>query len=329
MAAVRSDSLQTGPRSQGPAAPSKQRLAGLSYAQWLVAAVAMVSLAVWCYLPTIVTLVGVWNREPDYSHGFLVVPLAIWFLWARRDRYPVQRDSFRIWGWLLIALGLAMRWLGARYYMEALDGWSIPVWLGGVVGVFAGWRVFTWTLPSLAFLFFAVPLPFSAERALSLPLQHIAAQCSCWFLQMLGEPALAMGNTIVIGEHQLEVEHACSGLRIFVGIAALAYAYVVLAGRCWWEKCLLMIAVVPIALISNVARIVVTAYLYRHVSVEAGKQFTHDAAGWGMIVLAAVLFGLVLGYLKWLVRDYRVVDVGDLIRHVAASQPPGASENRL
>ena len=74
---------------------------------------------------------------------------------------------------------------------------------------------------------------------------------------MIGEPALAVGNTIVVGDHQLEVERACSGLRIFVGIAALAYAYVVLVRRCWWEKCLLLIAVVPIALISNAARIVV------------------------------------------------------------------------
>ena len=141
---------------------------------------------------------------------------------------------------------------------------------------------------------------------------------------MIGEPALAMGNTIVVGNHQLEVERACSGLRIFVGIAALAYVYVMLVRRSWWEKCLLLIAVVPIALISNAARIVVTAYMYRHVSVEAGKKFTHDAAGLAMIVLAAALFGLLLWYLKWLVRDYtgRRRRRFDPARDAAASDPP-------
>jgi exosortase len=263
-------------------------------------------------------LVAAWNREPDYSHGFFVAPLAILFLWTRRDLYPVQRDPYRAWGWLLIALGLAMRWISARYYLEALDGWSIAVWLGGVVGVMAGWRVFLWALPALAFLLMAVPLPFRAERACSLPLQHIATELSCWILQMIGQPALPMGNTIVLGELRLEVEQACSGLRIFVGITALAYVYVVLVRRGWWEKCILMLAVAPIAVISNAARIVVTAFLYLHCSVEAGKRFSHDAAGWAMIVLAALLFGLLLWYLKWLVRDYQVARVGDLIRREAA-----------
>ena len=295
-----------------------------AYARCLIAAMIIIPVAAWCYLPTIIALVGAWNREPDYSHGFLVAPLAILFLWARRDCYPIECDRFRMWGWSLIVLGLAMRWVGARYYLEALDGWSIAVWLGGVVGVFAGWRVFTWALPSLAFLLLAVPLPFSAERVLSMPLQHVAAEFSCGILQMIGEPALATNNTIVVGDHHFEVERACSGLRIFVGIAALAYAYVVLVRRPWWEKCLLLIAVVPIALISNAARIVATAFIYQHVSVEAGKKFTHDAAGWVMIVLAATLFGLLLRYLKWLVRDYTVVNVGDLIRHDATNRAPTA-----
>lgn len=177
-------------------------------------------------------------------------------------------------------------------------------------------------MPFLVFLLLAVPLPSSVERALSLPLQPIAAEFSCGILQMIGEPALVVGNTIVVGDHSLEVESACSGLRVFVGIAALAYAYVVLVRRCWWEKCLLVIAVVPVALISNAVRIVVTAYIYRHFSEEAGKKFTHDAAGWVVIVLAATLFGMLLGYLKWLVREYKVVSVGDLIRHDATNRTP-------
>src|SRR5438477_38409 len=35
----------------------------------------------WAYWPTIADLVSTWNREPDYSHGYLVAPLAVGFLW--------------------------------------------------------------------------------------------------------------------------------------------------------------------------------------------------------------------------------------------------------
>jgi exosortase len=319
---LRPDSMPTSGNASEPSAAAKQVDARQARAQCLTAAAILAPMAVWCYLPTIARLVDAWSREPDYSHGFFVAPLAILFLWARRDRYPAQGNRYRAWGWLLIAAGLAMRWLSGRYYLEALDGWSIAVWLGGVVGVLAGWRVFLWTIPALAFLLMAVPLPFGAERAFSLPLQRVATELSCGILQMIGEPALAMGNTIVLGDLQLEVEQACSGLRIFVGIAALAYVYIVLVRRPWWEKCILMIAVAPIAVIANAVRIVITAVLYLHVSVEAGKKFTHDAAGWAMILLAAALFGLALRYLKWLVRDYQVASVGDLLQRDAANCGP-------
>ena len=312
---MQADLLRTIPVSHLPLPAQKQSTGWRARGQCALASAVVVAVAAWCYFPTLVALVRAWDREPDYSHGFFVAPLALVFLWARRDCFPAPGNSPRAWGWLLIALGLAMRWAGAHYYLAALDGWSIAIWLGGVVGVLAGWRIFVWALPSLAFLFLAVPLPFSAEKALSLPLQHVAAVVSCWCLQMLGEPALAMGNTILVNEHRLEVEQACSGLRIFVGIAAVAYACIILVRRSWWENCLLAIAVVPIAVISNAARIVVTAVMYQHVSVEAGKKFAHDAAGLAMIVLAFALFGLLLWYLKWLVHEYKVVDVGDLIMH--------------
>ena len=99
-----------------------------------------------------------------------------------------------------------------------------------------------WSLPSIAFLWFMVPLPFRVERWLSLPLQGAATKLSCWILQALGQPALAEGHVILLGDNRLEVEQACSGLRIFVGIVALAFAYAILMRRQWWEKALLLLS---------------------------------------------------------------------------------------
>jgi exosortase len=169
-------------------------------------------------------------------------------------------------------------------------------------------------MPSVAFLWFMVPLPFSAERWLSLPLQRVATKLSCWALVSLGQPALAEGNTILIGDFRLEVEQACSGLRIFVGVVALAFAYLIIVRRAWWEKALLLVSVIPIALIANSTRIVITALLNQYVSGEAAQRFTHDVAGWVMILYAAGLFALVLWYLGKLVREVELVDVGEVVR---------------
>ena len=273
----------------------------------------------WSYWPTLRELVNTWNHVPDYSHGYLVAPLAVLFLWARRDRMPTAATpaaaASPAWpGLVLVAIGLAMRFVGDWYYLESLDGWSILLWVGGAIWLFLGRAFFLWSLPSVAFLWFMVRLPFRLELGLSLPLQTVATHMSCWVLQMLGQPALAEGHTIYLGQHVLEVEQACSGLRIFIGIAALAYAYVAIVRRTWWEKAVLLLSVIPIALVANVTRVVCTGLLYQYVSGEAAKKFSHDLAGWVMILYAAGLFALVLWYLGKLVREVEPVELDAVVR---------------
>ena len=269
---------------------------------------------IWAYWPTLAGLVAVWDSQPDYSHGYFVAPLAIYFLWARRDRFPGAAEGIAWAGLILVAASIGMRVFSAQFYMAAIDGWSIMLWVGGVVWLLWGRRVFWWSLPSIAFLWFMVPLPYRVERWLSLPLQRVATKLSCWTLQLLGQPALGQGNTIHLGEHQLEVEQACSGLRIFVGIVALAFAYIIIVRRPWWEKALLLVSVVPIALVANATRIVGMGLLCQLVSGEAGKHFAHDFSGYVMIPFAAGLFALVLWYLGKLVQEVEVVDVAASIR---------------
>jgi exosortase len=268
----------------------------------------------WSYWPTLCVLVNTWNHVQDYSHGYLVAPLAVLFLWARRDRMPAAAAGLAWPGLVLVAVSGAMRLVGAWYYLECLDGWSILLWFAGVIWLFWGKAFFWWSLPSVVFLLFMVRLPFRVEMGLSLPLQTVATQLSCWALQLLGQPALAEGHTIYLGEHTLEVEQACSGLRIFIGIAALAFAYVLIVRRTWWEKAVLLLSVVPIALIANATRVVSTSLLYEYVSGEAAKKFSHDVAGWLMIVYAAGLFALVLWYLGKLVREVEPVEMDAVVR---------------
>ncbi|MFV2069809.1 MAG: exosortase/archaeosortase family protein [Pirellulales bacterium] len=152
---------------------------------------------------------------------------------------------------------------------------------------------------------------------------------SAWTLQSLGQPVLAKGNTILLGEHQLEVEQACSGLRIFVGIGALAFAYVIVVRRTWWEKLLLLLSALPIALLANSARIVVTGLLYQLVSGEAARTFSHDVAGWVMIPFAAALFGVVLWCVGKLTREIELVDVSAVIQRQHGQVPePTAGGSR-
>ena len=63
-------------------------------------------------------------------------------------------------------------------------------WIAGAIFLVGGWPVLRWSLPSVAFLFFMIPLPYRYEQEWSLPLQAIATKMSCWTLQSLGQPAI-------------------------------------------------------------------------------------------------------------------------------------------
>lgn len=280
----------------------------------------VVASCMWAYWPTLQRVVSAWERIADYSHGYLVVPLAIYFAWHRRKLAPPWAAGFYWPGVVLIVGSIVVRIAGARFYLDALDGWSIPIFVGGVVWLLFGRESFVFTLPSIAFLFFAIPLPYRAETLLSVPLQKISTRISCWTLQSIGQPVLAEGNVILLNDSTFEVAQACSGLRILVAVAALAFAYIVLVPRPWWQKLMIALCIAPIAIIANSTRVVITVLLHEFGSEALSHQFSHDLAGWVMIPYAAMLFGMLLIYMGWLVREVPVVAPATLLRRQERSE---------
>ncbi len=264
----------------------------------------LVLFAVWAYWPVLTEIVTTWFSDPDYTHGLFVVPIALWLLWARRNDLPPNSTSVAWIALTLPVLAGLMRYLAGRFYLPQVDAWSIPIWIAGVVWLFHGVRCLTWAAPSIAFLWFAMPLPGRLEEAVSAPLQRLAASLSTSGLLLLGQPAVADGTTILLGDNTLDVERACSGLRMFYGMFALAVACVAVTRPRRWKAAIVLLSAVPIAVAANALRIVVTGLLVQHASNAAAARFTHDLAGLFMIALAAVAFMLLLWFLKQTERRF-------------------------
>lgn len=287
---------------------------GLGTAQSVVAGLLMLAAVIWAYWPTLAEMVHAWNHQPDYSHGYLVLPIALYFLWSRRSTLPLEQVRPSVWGALLLLAVCAVRIVAGMYYLLPLDGWTLPIAVAGCVWLLYGWSCLRWSLPGIVFLYFMVPIPFRAESWLSVPLQSVATKISTAALVFLGQPAIAEGNTILLGEQTLFVEEACSGLRIFVGIFALAFAFVLFSRWSWWQKAIVLVVALPVAIIANSLRIVTTGLLYQWVSGEVAHRFSHDLAGFVMIPLAAILFWLLLIYLD------RLFPVMEDVSHLPVSQ---------
>jgi exosortase len=263
---------------------------------------------VWAYWNTIGDLFNAWV-SPQYSHGFLIPIFTAVLIAMRRQAFEEVSAGERWCGMGLMAGGLALRLFASYHHMGTPDMISIIPVLMGVFVIAGGWSALRWAGPPLAFLVFMLPLPTAAERGLLNPLQHTATTMSTYTLQTVGVDSYNEGNQIkiLLGNEPfpLNVEEQCSGLRMATIFLALAVAMTMIIDRPFWQKILIILSAIPIALIANVIRIVITALLFMVLGQESefAKTFFHDLAGWFMIPIA-----LGFMYLEMQIMDHVFVE---------------------
>jgi exosortase len=242
-----------------------------------------------------------WAKDM-YSHGYIVPLFAAYLFWVRRrpltDAQPLER-------W--IGVGLVALCLGVRVWSAYYD-FNNPerlTFLGALLGaclIVGGKSMLRWAGPALGFLIFMFPLPSMVENTLLMKLQTYASILSTWTLQTLGVSASRMGNTISIDtlKQPLEVAEACSGLRMLTIFGAMSVAMVMIVDRPWWDKLVILLSAVPIAVMSNVVRIVSTALLYMAFGQDTPwlSSIIHDWAGFAMMPIGLGLLWIELTILS-------------------------------
>jgi exosortase len=294
---------------QEVAAPKPEELLSMPSEGWWVGrflpAMALFSLVlIYAYWPTLVWMVDAWRKQPDYSHGFLVIPLACLILYHRSESFPGFTDSPKYMGLSLVVLSILMRFAGRMIYADFLDAWSMIPLIAGVTWFLWGFKAMRWALPAIAFLFFMFPMPYQAESLLSWKLQGVATQLSTVMLRVLGQPAVSESHVVWIGVERLLIEQACSGLRIFVGVGALAFFWAAVSDRSWIDRLVILASAIPLAIVANSIRITVTGVLYGWFTDASARNQIHDLTGFAMIPLA---FGMLWGLKTFWEHLYRPV----------------------
>jgi len=146
-------------------------------------------------------------------------------------------------------------------------------------------------------------------------LQEFAAQFAAGILQMLGETAVPIKNTIQLSNMELGVEAACSGIRFLVSILAIAFAAILLMRRPWWQNLCVFLLAPPLALFVNAMRIALTGYLLLHFS-DAVRWFAPNSTNisatadeFSGIVMIFVAFGIFFASIWYLGKVFRKVDL--------------------
>jgi exosortase len=266
------------------------------------------------YASSFRALVAQWNRDPNYSYGFFVIPIAAAIFWSRRGQLDRAKMRPRWWGFLPLLAVVSARLPLYEWNEQYAEMATIPLVLAGLALALGGWHLLKVALPSLVFLFFMLPLPPSLNALLAQPLQRLATLGSVALLQLMGMPVMADGNVIVIGATPLEVARACNGLSMLLSFITLITATVILIRRPLLERVLLLASAVPIAVVSNIIRITATALAFHWFGPETGEKYAHDYAGWAMMPVALVLVWLELRLWSWLFVEVQEVNPVDLLR---------------
>ncbi len=241
--------------------------------------------------PILYYMVQHWNLVPDYSHGFLIGPLAAYFAWERRRvlaRTPVEPSW---WGLLPLALGalaLAIGRLGVELMSMRV---AFVLTLQGLVLLLLGRRVFRVLAFPLLFLFLMVPLPQSLVNVITFPLQLIATDLAVEGLYQLGIPALREGNIIHLANHPLMVAEACSGLRSVMALGTLGVVFAYFFRKTALERLLIVASTLPIAILVNAFRVGLTGIATHNFGPKVADGWIHMTEGLFTFLLA---FGLLL-----------------------------------
>ncbi|MEW4527072.1 MAG: exosortase/archaeosortase family protein [Maioricimonas sp. JB045] len=289
-----------------------------------------IGLTVWSYWTTLAVMADLWSRKPEYSHGWIVPLLALYLLWEgikglQKDRRMPPEEAFTpsLWGIPLLAIAIGLRVFAAHYYMEWFDFLSIIPFVAGLTLLIGGWGAFRVAWAPIAYLFFMLPLPYTAEVMLRGPLREVGTVASTYAMQTLGLPAFAEGTVVVVNDVRIGVVEACSGLRMLMIFFALSTAVALLCRRPMWQRLLIVLSAAPIALIANITRITATGLLYALGYDHLAEVVFHDLAGWLMMPFALVLLGAEVWFLDNLFIVEKKVPLAVGLKDSSQTPPAG------
>lgn len=248
-------------------------------------------------LPTLIFVAqSTWSTEQG-THGPIILATGLWLLWHKRAAVLPLVSAPPTWRAIALFTFLIPVYAITRItQIVELEGYAMYALLLAAVYWIAGGGLLRALAFPLFYLAFVFPPPDTVIYSATLPIKIAIAKGAIGLLQMFGYPIGGTGVSIQIGQYQLLVAAACSGLNSIVTLSALAlfYIYLMHQGR-RRHQILLILLVLPVAIAANFLRVLILILLTYYLGEAAAQSFLHDLAG-------ITMFGLSIGLLYLLDR---------------------------
>jgi exosortase D (VPLPA-CTERM-specific) len=282
------------------------------------------------YAGVLVRLGKNWWTDENYSHG-LLVPFVIGFIiWMEFDELKKVRKSASVWlGGSIVICAFLMFLAGTLSAELFTQRVSFFLMLVGIIVYFFGTKIIRLLVVPFVLLLLAIPIPQVIFNKIAFPLQIWASQAAVWGIRLFEVPTVRKGNVIEIlpnGATQiiaLEVVEACSGIRSLMTLMTLALilAYFTrtkreFADKGWfdflknydfWRAVILMLSAIPIAVLTNAARVTATGVLTYYYGKQATEGTLHESLGWMVYVVAlGLLFAVNYSLKRLQIKNFKL-----------------------
>lgn len=241
------------------------------------------------YIPTIMWMYWRWNAaESYYSHGILIPFVSLFIVWQRRDmlvNIPIQTD-FR--GLLLVVFGMVLHIIAAVLRIYFLSGFTLIMVLFGLILYFFGSKMIKALIFPIFFLIAMIPMPLVLIGNLTVQLKLLVTQASVFVLNHIGFPSIQDGSVIRMPNSYIEVAAPCSGLRSLISLLTLGLLFAYALKIAFWKKVVLFLSSIPIAMFSNLCRVLMIAVVNDLYGEKVAMGFFHDFSGYMIFVIAFI-----------------------------------------
>lgn len=230
-----------------------------------------------------------WSTEQG-SHGPIVLFTGLWLLWRQwLEARTVAARPRGLAGLAVLAVFLAFYALARVTQIVEVEGYAMYACLLAVLYSLVGAQAMKRMWFPLFYLVFIFPPPESLVAAITLPMKVELSKAAVGFLDLLGYPIGGEGVMIYIGQYELLVAAACSGLNSIISLSAISLFYIYVRHQADWRYAgLLVFLIVPVALFANFIRVLILILLTYHFGEAAAQGFLHNFAGVFMFALALI-----------------------------------------
>lgn len=243
-----------------------------------------------CYWPIILWMWDRWfARDSYYTHGILVPFVTIYLIWQKRELLKKTIIKPNLWGVALILTGILFHIGASLFRVYFVSGFSILLVLFGLVIFFFGLSILKIIWLPMFFLIFMIPLPMIIITGISFRMKLLAAKIATGVLHQIRIPAMREGSMIYMPHAYVVVDDVCSGLRSLISLTALGSVFAYMSSTIPLKKWIIFLSTIPIAIVTNVIRVVILASVSEIWGSKYAMGAIHDISGFSVFVLAFIL----------------------------------------